>query len=171
MTKVYLAGGWFTDKQAKDLKNTRKMLEKNVTVGDIYSAQDHPSKEVFGTTAWKKETFMADCKAMREADTIVATLTDGELDTGTIWELGFAYALNKVVILVTDQEMLNLMLAESFNGIIINTESGIMKDVMHMEDDIEQTSSKVTHEIDLTKIDFNSVTAGTGLNGWIETVE
>ena len=83
---------------------------------NVWMAQENPFLKT-GDTKEKERIFRMDLEALRESDVVVAIL-DGEcIDSGTAFELGYAFALGKKIIgLKTDYrtfsplEELNLMI-------------------------------------------------------------
>lgn len=68
------------------------------------------------------DTFVKDVDNLKNADIIVANLDGIDVDSGTTWEIGFAYSLNKPIIGIrSDVRMyreflpLNLMIHQSCN--------------------------------------------------------
>ncbi|MCM0583364.1 nucleoside 2-deoxyribosyltransferase [Weissella diestrammenae] len=134
--RVYLAGPFFSDAQNERLNKAKALLEQNPTIGYIYEPREHQQAEIvakFGgnlETAmhereWQDATYRADVQAMTQADVIVATFDfdiesgNARPDEGTIFEIGYAIAINKPVIILqhqVDDEPLNLMLAASYTG-------------------------------------------------------
>lgn len=78
------------------------------------------------TKASIEEVFQQDLENLRQADIIVANLDGIDVDSGTAWELGYAFANSKPIICIrTDVRMyrdflsVNLMVRQS--GILINS--------------------------------------------------
>lgn len=67
----------------------------------------------------KREIFVLNTGYIRRAMCVVAVIDDR--DVGTIWEMGFAHALNVPVISISNQDYgLNVMLAESVQAHVRN---------------------------------------------------
>ena len=105
--KIYLAGPWFTEKA--------DILEKYAY--DVYKASNS-SHEVFRPRTDGKdtpfETFMGNIEAIVNCDLVLAQIS--EKDVGTAFEIGYARALCKDIVLVGFNEKdferkTNLMLA------------------------------------------------------------
>lgn len=131
-SRIYLAAPFFSDEQNERLKLVKEHLEANKTVGYIYEPADHQQTTIVNkygsldiamtTREWQDATFRSDTQAIRQADAIVAILDyDYEHhnlvpDPGTIYEIGYAQALGKPIILIqaTDvgNDPLNLMLTQ-----------------------------------------------------------
>lgn len=149
MTKnIYLAAGWFSPTQEELKAEQKQKLEKNKTVGAVYNPLEFQSPEVFGTLEWKTETFNADVVAIQNSDVVVAALTE-DADSGTIWEIGYAIGIGKPVVLFTDANKTNLMLAQSIQLFVT------------------KDKSLVNHSVDLDKIDFDHMPT----NLWVGEVE
>jgi len=66
-----------------------------------------------GTRHWSIETFRNDVKYIDWAEAVVTIYHGNYSDSGTAWELGYAYGTNKPVIVVHVGEDSNLMVHES----------------------------------------------------------
>lgn len=130
--RIYLAGPFFSNEQVARLKKVRELLESNPTVGYIYEPVENQQDKIikkYGTLEdamhereWQTATFRADVTAIDQADAIVAVLDydyeNGNLvpDPGTVYEIGYAQAIRKPIILIqaTDvkDDPLNLMLTQ-----------------------------------------------------------
>lgn len=117
---VYLAGPFFSEKQVKIVKELRKALAENDTIGEVFVPMEHQMNdgelEEF-TAPWAREVAKNDYKHVREADIVVAIVDfDGQdMDSGTAVEIGYAYALGKPVFLYHQEAhdiMVNLMATE-----------------------------------------------------------
>lgn len=146
---VYGAGGFFNDSQNELLKKVGEKLKQNPTVGEIYLPEMHQAVGEFGSLEWKLQTFNADIVAIQNSDVVVAAITDDSPDSGTIWEIGYAIGIGKPVVLYTDSDKTNLMLAMSIQLFIPEN-----KDV-------------VNNAIDLETVDFNAMPT----NLWVGEVE
>lgn len=146
---VYSAGGFFNDSQNELLEKVGEKLKQNPTVGEIYLPEMHQAVGEFGSLEWKLQTFNADIVAIQNSDVVVAAITDDSPDSGTIWEIGYAIGIGKPVVLYTDSDKTNLMLAMSIQLFIPEN-----KDV-------------VNNVIDLETVDFNAMPT----NLWIGEVE
>lgn len=107
MLKIYLAGPWFTEKA--------DILEK--CTYEIYKASNSKHKVFRPRTDGKDnpwETFRGNVEAIVNCDLVLAQIS--EKDVGTAFEIGYARALGKDIILVGFDEKdferkTNLMLA------------------------------------------------------------
>lgn len=132
MTKnIYLAGPFFNEKQLMIEQAVYEILEKNETVGHIFQPRLHQDGNEFASQAWRNNTYLSDINQIRLCDIVVAIVdfetVDNEAlpDPGTVWEMGYAYALNKPVILVAYDkiEKINLMIERSYTKIFNGKES------------------------------------------------
>ncbi|WP_214796492.1 MULTISPECIES: nucleoside 2-deoxyribosyltransferase [unclassified Exiguobacterium] len=111
--KTYLAAGFFNERQLADVKAVEAILEENGM--DYFSPRQHQFEELeFGSLEWRYATFDNDVEHIREADVMVAII-DEAYDSGTVWEIGYAYSIGVPIILVdvTGSNKANLMLTES----------------------------------------------------------
>lgn len=119
MKKVYLASPFFDD---AELERVDKVKEILVSKGlEVFSPKEHQNEHLeFGSIEWRKATFENDVKHIDWCDVVVAIICKGNYDdSGTAWELGYAYATNKPVVLVNiTGETINLMIADSIHALI-----------------------------------------------------
>lgn len=136
-SRIYLAGPFFSDGQNERLAQVKAVLDQNSTVSYVFEPAKHQQDAIvaeFGngslaeamkTPQWQNATYNADVQAINQADAVVAMLDfdieNGNLrpDEGTMFEIGYAIANNKPVIIVQfaqDDEPLNLMLAQSYTA-------------------------------------------------------
>lgn len=118
MYKIYLAAPLFSEaerefnaKIAGILREKKYVVHLPQEVGDDSSTRDE---------AETGRIFEYNLKALDECDIVVAVVDGADADSGTAWEIGYAYAVKKRVILLrTDfrrvgrSEAVNLMLEES----------------------------------------------------------
>ena len=89
--KIYLAGPWFTEKA--------DILEQYAY--NVYEASNSPHKVFRPRTDGKDtpyETFTGNLEAIADCDLILAQIS--EKDVGTAFEIGYARALGKAIVLV-----------------------------------------------------------------------
>lgn len=116
--KVYLASPFFNETELERMGKVRDILrEKGL---DVFVPNEHQSPLEFGSREWRDETFKSDVRGIDNADVVVAIISQGNYDdSGTAWEIGYAYATNKPVVLVNvTGDTINLMIADSIHAII-----------------------------------------------------
>jgi nucleoside 2-deoxyribosyltransferase len=111
MKRVYLASPFFNEKEITYVEQVEQILkEKGLTVfSPMRNQMEHLEA---GTRHWSIETFMNDVKFIKWAEIVVGIYHGNYSDSGTAWELGYAYATDKPVILVHVGENSNLMVHE-----------------------------------------------------------
>lgn len=123
MKKIYLASPFFNDVELERVERVYKIL---TALGhDVFSPKEHQCKEFdFGTLDWRRETFKSDVDHIDWCDVVVAIISQGNYDdSGTAWEIGYAYATNKPVVVVNlTGETINLMIADSLHALITSYE-------------------------------------------------
>lgn len=119
MKKIYLAGPFFSDAQIERITRVEQALASNPTAGVVFSPRQSDENEDTanaGSPAWAKSIFGKDIAEIDHADVIVA-IADFEhanIDSGTAFELGYAFHSNKPIILLQElDEQLNLMISQS----------------------------------------------------------
>lgn len=119
MKKVYLASPFFNDVEIERVDKVKAILESKGL--EVFSPMEHQSKHLeFGSIEWRKTTFKNDVEHIDWADCVVAIISQGNYDdSGTAWELGYAYATGVPVVLVNvTGETINLMIADSLHAIM-----------------------------------------------------
>ncbi|WP_053365717.1 nucleoside 2-deoxyribosyltransferase [Bacillus sp. FJAT-27245] len=110
MKRVYLASPFFNEKEIGYLEQVEEILEDKGL--RLFSPFRHSSEAEFGSRQWSIETFMDDIKHIKWAEVVVGIYHGNYSDSGTAWELGYAYATDKPVIVVHVGENSNLMVHE-----------------------------------------------------------
>ena len=123
MKKVYLASPFFDDAELERVDKVKEILDSKGL--EVFSPKEHQNEHLeFGSIEWRKATFENDVKHIDWCDVVVAIICKGNYDdSGTAWELGYAYATNKPVVLVNiTGETINLMIADSIHALITSYE-------------------------------------------------
>ena len=110
--KVYLASPFFNDMEIETVNKVKTILEsKGLTV---FSPMENQFGDIFevGSSAWSLATFNNDKKFIDWADIVVAVYHGQTSDSGTAWEIGYAYGTNKPVIVIHLDNPSNLMIHE-----------------------------------------------------------
>lgn len=94
--KVYLAGALFNEAEVSQRKLEGRMLRDRFPEVDLFNPIDQPFNENKQTLPTSIEIFEADANAVREADVIIADITNE--DAGVMVEIGQAIELGKTVI-------------------------------------------------------------------------
>ena len=116
--RVYLAAPLFSDAERTYNASLASLLEKNLF--DVHLPQEAGDDTDMRGKCAQERIFSENKKGIEEADFVVAVIDGADADSGTAWEMGYAYAMNKPVIAIrTDfrrvgrNEHVNLMLEES----------------------------------------------------------
>ena len=127
--RLYLASGWFSEKQKELLNDANNALADNETV-DIKNSYIPLNNQYKGLLVeddesllhdieWQTGTFFGDCGGIDYSDFVLALIDTKNVDEGTAWEMGYAFAQHKPVIVVIDNnEPLNLMIAKGCAQVI-----------------------------------------------------
>ncbi|MBN2487534.1 MAG: nucleoside 2-deoxyribosyltransferase domain-containing protein [Methanosarcinaceae archaeon] len=130
---IYLAGPLFSEAEQDFNRKLRDILVKRGF--SVFLPQEDSNDTTSMRHAQKqKHVFNKNCKAIDNSDIILAVLDGGsDVDSGTAWELGYAYAKGKVVLgLKTDFRTLgsegtvNLMMEVSLDILVSNID-GLLK--------------------------------------------
>ena len=97
---IYLAGPFFNDKQRTHISQAENTLRKRGLT--VFSPREHsiPDGENMANHLWGKAVFQMDVEAIDFCDLVVAVYDGMYSDTGTAWEIGYAYANNIPIVLV-----------------------------------------------------------------------
>jgi nucleoside 2-deoxyribosyltransferase len=124
--KVYIASPFFSEEQIARVMRVEKALDFNPTVEGYFSPRLNQLDHLpFGSVEWRREVFANDVKHIDWADVVVAVhdFVDDHVDSGTAWEIGYAYATGKPIILVHEKDTkVNLMLSDSLHAYLKRAE-------------------------------------------------
>jgi len=116
--RIYLAAPLFSEAEQAYNLILRDLLEQHLF--DVYLPQDVGDTSHTRCREEHAAIFAQHIQALQDADIVVAVIDGADADSGTSWEMGYAYALGKrVIALRTDfriaghHERVNLMLEES----------------------------------------------------------
>ncbi len=116
--RVYLAAPLFSEAERKYNELIRDMLATHCF--EVYLPQEAGDDSASRHHDAMEEIFTSHCRALKDADWMVAIVDGADADSGTAWEMGYAYAHGiPVVSLRTDfrnvghNEQVNLMLERS----------------------------------------------------------
>lgn len=119
MKKIYLASPFFNSEEINKMEIVKSILRNKGL--EVFAPFENQNKHLeFGSMEWRKATFKSDVDAIDDCDIVVAINTQGNYDdAGTMWEIGYAYATNKPVVLFNNTEKtINLMIADSLHALI-----------------------------------------------------
>lgn len=111
MKRVYLASPFFNELQIKYVDKVAEILRGKGL--EVFSPMENQMDGLeAGTRHWSIETFRNDVKFIDWAEIVVAIYHGNYSDSGTAWELGYAYGTNKPVITIHVGHDSNLMVHE-----------------------------------------------------------
>ena len=107
--KIYIAGPFFREGERERIEKLREFFNKDEFFNkyEFFYPMDHtiPGGETMSNGEWALNVFEMDIKELANADMVVAIYDKHYSDTGTAWELGYAYASGiPVILLCTDLE-------------------------------------------------------------------
>lgn len=118
--RIYLAAPLFSEAERLYNAGTARLLREHQF--EVFLPQETGDDSETRKQKEQENLFSANKKALDAADILVAIIDGADADSGTAWEMGYAYARGKVVIaLRTDfrhvgtSEHVNLMLEQSSN--------------------------------------------------------
>ena len=109
--KIYLAGGWFTPEMEEEHTRIYNSIKDKF---DVFNPKLESKITANTTDNDMNATLLGNIKGIKDAD-LVLVIYDRK-DTGTIWEAGCAYALNKPILYYAEtlgNKAFNLMLART----------------------------------------------------------
>jgi nucleoside 2-deoxyribosyltransferase/predicted secreted protein len=116
--RVYLAAPLFSEAERTFNASIARLLRTNLF--EVHLPQEAGDDSCTRDTREQEQLFLLNKKALEDADIVVAIIDGADADSGTAWEMGYAFALKKPVIaLRTDfrrvghHEQVNLMLEQS----------------------------------------------------------
>ena len=102
--KIYLAGPFFTEFQRAAVKKYAQVLRDSGN--EVYVPMEHfiENGEEMLNSDWARKVFEEDVKAINHCDKVVALYEGLTSDTGTAWEIGYAYGIKKPVVLLDNAD-------------------------------------------------------------------
>jgi nucleoside 2-deoxyribosyltransferase len=111
MKRIYLASPFFNEREIKTVKLVADIL---ISKGlEVFEPMDNQMDAEPESRQWSIETFRNDVKFIDWAEAVVAVYDGNYSDSGTAWEMGYAYGTNKPLIVVHVGDASNLMVHES----------------------------------------------------------
>ncbi|MDR3021147.1 MAG: nucleoside 2-deoxyribosyltransferase [Clostridiales bacterium] len=134
-SKLYFAAPWFNELEELIYKKCQCIFDA-VSLKSKYEVF-WPKDNVYDTP---NEAFLADVREIKSAEIILALVTT--LDVGTAWEIGYAYALNKKIVLLGFDESclmshINIMLGFSADFITIESLQKLLVGTIEQKDFIK----------------------------------
>lgn len=120
--KVYIASGWFNDRDREILSTLEEMLGKYSETAIIYSPRRDGVKlepEQFHSQELRKRVFDDNVANIDSSDLVIANLDTGSrgLDTGTVWEVGHAMARGIPVVAIDREGRLSSIMNSICDGL------------------------------------------------------
>lgn len=93
--KIYMAGAFFRPETKTKIDSLVEQMREHGY--DVYVPQEHtvPNAWEMSQEDWAKEVFKMDIAAIQDCDMVYAIYDGLYSDSGTAWEIGYAYALGK----------------------------------------------------------------------------
>ena len=110
MKKIYIAGPFFSDIERMKLIKVIELL-KTLEDYELFIPMEHfiPNGENMSNKDWAKEVYEMDKQALENSDIVVALYNGLYSDTGTAWEIGYATALNKKLLIIVTSIKVSIM--------------------------------------------------------------
>ena len=106
---IYIAGPFFTDKERTFLKIVIESIKEICPNEELFIPMEHfiSDGENLSNNEWAEAVFKMKVEALNKCNRVVAAYLGLRSDTGTAWEIGYAYAKNIPVSLILSPEALN----------------------------------------------------------------
>jgi nucleoside 2-deoxyribosyltransferase len=113
--KIYLAGPFFNDKERKVIERVRDYLRNQGHEVIVPMELVIPGGTNLPNYVWADRVFEADVKEITACNLVVAVYHGHYSDSGTAWEIGYAYGIGTPVVLVhtNKKNVASIMLASS----------------------------------------------------------
>ena len=111
--KYYIAGPFFNDIDRERMNRLKEYLLKIDDNSErFFFPMDHfiDGADKLPNYEWSRKVFKADVDALKSSDAIIAIYDGHYSDSGTAWEIGLGYALQKPVILLVVDSNVDLSL-------------------------------------------------------------
>ena len=98
--KIYLASPFFNGQERPNVEKVRDILKDKKL--EVFVPMEHfvEDGENMPNEIWANEVFKMDKKAIDECDVLVCLYYGLYSDSGTSWEVGYAYSKNKKIVVV-----------------------------------------------------------------------
>ena len=128
---IYIAGPFFTDKERAFLKNLIRSVKKMFPNEELFIPMEHfiPNGENLSNNEWAEAVFKMDVEALNKCNHIIAAYSGLYSDTGTAWEIGYAYAKGIPVDLISPTEVLK----EEMSIMPIQSSNSIFKTILNQK--------------------------------------
>ena len=105
---IYIASPFFTDEERAFLKIVIESVKEIFPNEELFIPMEHfiPNGENLSNNEWAEAVFKMDVEALNKCDRVVAAYLGLRSDTGTAWEIGYAYAKGIPVDLILSLEAL-----------------------------------------------------------------
>ena len=92
--KIYIAGPFFTKEECRELEAMIRYVRELYPNSELFIPKEHfiPDGETMPNDVWAKKVFEMDVQELDDADLVFALYLGHYSDTGTAWEIGYAYA-------------------------------------------------------------------------------
>ena len=106
---IYIAGPFFTDKERAFLKIVIESIKEICPNEELFIPMEYfiSDGENLSNNEWAEAVFKTKVEALNKCNRVVAAYLGLRSDTGTAWEIGYAYAKNIPVSLILSPEALN----------------------------------------------------------------
>lgn len=136
--RIYLASPFFDEEQIKRVEKLEQALQSNPTVDEVFSPMHNQLDHLeFGSLEWRQAVYENDIKHVNWADVVVMIhdYFDTYTDSGTAFEMGYAVAKGKPVVVLQYQDKVpvNLMISESLTAYFLDVDKIAEYDFKNLE--------------------------------------
>ena len=122
--KIYLAGAFFNFISRSEIELAASILRARGF--DVFVPMEHTidGGEEMSNVDWGAQVFYMDVEAINRCDAVVSIYEGMTSDSGTAWEIGYAFALKKPIVCVhIDKRPASLMVTSSARVNLVGIES------------------------------------------------
>lgn len=114
--KFYIASPFFNEEELTHVKDIEQVLQEGGH--QMFSPRQNQLPEFeFASFEWRTNVFRNDINHIKWCDALIAILDDNYGDTGTAFEVGYAYAIGRPVYLYNPSgNIINLMITDALHG-------------------------------------------------------
>ena len=104
---IYIAGPFFTDEERDFLKIVIESTKEFFPDEELFIPMEHfiPNGENLSNNEWAEAVFKMDVEVLNKCNRVIAAYSGLYSDTGTAWEIGYAYAKGIPVNLIIPPEV------------------------------------------------------------------
>lgn len=107
---IYVAGPFFNPKERMYLNEMIEWIKREYPNEELFIPMEHfiPNGANLPNNEWAKKVYDMDVEALDKCDKVCALYLGHYSDTGTAWEIGYATAMKKLILLYVPRAYSNM---------------------------------------------------------------